>query len=166
MPRSATAGSLTSRAKARPRCVARYGGGASTDTLTITRNAETGGSNQNIAAGFQVAAMVTKKTLTDIEALLGGTTTASSADVTVPAEALWLRYIVNAEAANRKVKLPASPVANQIVSVRGIYAASHTVTIEGNGQEIEGATTLVLSATGEYASVELVWDGTSKWRIF
>ena len=59
------------------------------------------------------------------------------------------------------VTLNGSPSADDIVDVKNI--GTGTVTIDGNGNNIDGSATLVLY--GQYESVSLVNDGTNWWSI-
>ena len=59
------------------------------------------------------------------------------------------------------VTLNGSPSADDIVDVKNI--GTGTVTIDGNGNNIDGSATLVLY--GLYESVSLVNDGTNWWSI-
>lgn len=57
--------------------------GISTDTFTVTRNAETGGAAlTGIANGYQVAATITAKTLQDVEGLAPSGDTSGATDTT------------------------------------------------------------------------------------
>lgn len=68
---------------------------------------------------------------------------------------------MDATAGAKIVKLPASPVTGREVSVAKTDAGGNAVTVNGNGKNINGAGTSVLSA--QYDSEVYLYTGT-EWR--
>lgn len=64
-----------------------------------------------------------------------------------------------------RVYLPSSPDPNFLVVVKdgGGNASSNNITIDGNGNQIDGASTIVISSN--YSALNFAWDGTS-WRVW
>jgi hypothetical protein len=73
-------------------------------------------------------------------------------------------YVIGTLGAACTVTLPATHAAGDRVRVSAApNANTYNVTIDGNGDTINGSATLVISTA--YQSVELVSDGTN-WRVF
>lgn len=71
----------------------------------------------------------------------------------------------NATSAAIVLTLPPSPIDGQVVVVKKIDSSTNTVTIGGNGNNIDGAATQVISA--QYAVLRLEFDlGSLTWGIY
>lgn len=85
-----------------------------------------------------------------------------TANYTVTAADFTLRC--DATTANFTVTLMASPTNGQIYNIKKIDVSANTVTIAGNGHNIDGAATAVISI--QYNSVSVQYDSTSAtWNI-
>jgi len=87
---------------------------------------------------------------------------------TVPGDGWWYVAVTGA-ASNRQVTLPAAPTAGEVVVVTdesGVLA-TNTITVNGNGNNVEGVAAFVMNAAypGTDGSICLQFDGTA-WFIF
>lgn len=68
----------------------------------------------------------------------------------------------DATTASLTVTFPAAPVAGRIVNNKKIDTTAHTVTLNGNGKNIEGSASVVIAQAN--LSLETQYDGTG-WRV-
>jgi hypothetical protein len=99
----------------------------STDTLTITR-AQESSSARTIVVGDQIAATITLKTLTDIEAMATGAINLASQAA---------NDIIYASSATQLARLAAG-TAGQVLSTNGSGSAPSWLTVSDNDQTILG----------------------------
>lgn len=71
---------------------------------------------------------------------------------------------VDATGGNKVVYLPAQPVGNRRRRVTKIDASANTVTLNGNGNNINGAASYALTFQYDHIEVEALQDGTG-WLI-
>lgn len=83
------------------------------------------------------------------------TYTITSADYTIRADATSAAFTVS---------LPVAPVAGQVFNVKKIDSTVNAVTVSGNGHNIDGQASMVIST--QYTNIMVQYDGTSTtWNI-
>lgn len=139
--------------------------GISTDTLTITR-AQESTSARTVVVGDQIAATVTVKTLTDLEAA-NNAITASGNAATVPVTSK-LSTVTNNSAATLTITITTTAATDgQALVVRVLDSSAAAQTIAWVNTENSAVTAPVLSngSTTLFLTVGFVYNNaTSKWR--
>lgn len=131
------------------------GGGGISGTIASTQVAVGSGTN---AIGGSSSLTFASSVLT-----LSGGLTVNARTTTTTDTATVADYTIFADttAGNYTQKLPASPATGHLINVKKIIAAN-TLTIDGNGKNIDGAATLTV--TTQYQSYTLQYNGT-EWSI-
>lgn len=71
--------------------------------------------------------------------------------------------LADATAGAFTVTLPASPARGMLVNVKKIDATANTVTISGNGKNIDGTATRAISS--QFTNSALQYDGAAWWML-
>lgn len=83
-----------------------------------------------------------------------GNYTATNADVTI---------FVSTTGGAVTIKMPAAPVNGKLVNVKKITSDANTITVDGNGNNVEGAATQ--ATTAALISWQMQFDGSVWWVI-
>ena len=130
---------------------------SATGNVTVTN---TGVTSVTAGAGISVSASTGSITISST------TVAPSTVEVSTTYTALANDYTVfaNAASASFVVSLPASPTAGQIHNIKKVDQTRNTVTISGNGNNIDKYTTVVMNVP--FTSIEVQWSSTSGiWYI-
>lgn len=87
------------------------------------------------------------------------TVTASPYDVLATDQAID----VNTTGGNITIRLPATPGGYRILFIARTSAGANTLTVDGNGNNINGAATYLIPV--QYQAILIIFNGT-EWRVF